>query len=762
MGLEGQHIGRYTLLQLLGSGGIGEVYLAEDARIEQQVAIKVVRSEATPYADIQASQEEMKLFIREAKAIARLDHPHICPLFDYGEEQIDETNITYMVMPYRKEGSLASWLRLHSAGTLLSQQDLTFFLGQAAEALQHAHDHEIIHQNVKPSNFLLRSRKGHPNYPDLLLSDFGIAKFYSKTSHASVPIRGTPAYMAPEQWRGIPVSATDQYALAVMVYQLLVGRLPFLGSLEQIMYMHLHVQPPLPSSLNPRIPPALDTVLMRALEKIATDRFPSISAFADAYQRLAQRTDIASLPRVIQESPPPIHATSAPTEAASYPAIMGAPELRATLAISAEEAVTGTFRTLTLPGGRRVIVPVQAGAFNGQVMRLDTLGEPVTPGTPGSVLVITLVISQEDRHDPSGPYGMNRESAEAKTMLSSLNRDMEEGAINRAPTGEGEKTILPGQGYPYYGHPLEVPPRWPSPTTAPDMNRATPIPPLGASELKGYPPHPGYPTDDAIMKAQEHTPRRHISRLQAVLLAILVLLIIGGSAVSYFAISKQMEASRAKANATATARASVAAAATATASWFPYPPHMGMLVLNDPLVDNSRGYNWSRGYTQDDAGTDCTFTGGAYHVIESNPGRFYYCVAQIGTFSDFTFQVQMTFIKGSRPDYGGILFRLDGKRQYFFRLGRNGSYLLKLFIDNTTGAGSILKEGFSPAIHTDLNVPNLLAVVAQGGTFSLYVNHQLIDSAQDTSYSQGKIALFSEDEQDTCDVAFNDAKVWAI
>jgi serine/threonine protein kinase len=312
MPLEGQRIGRYNLLHLLGSGGMGEVYLAEDARIEQHVAIKVVRNEATPYPDIQATKEETNLFIREVKAIARLDHPNILPLFDYGEEHLGETNIAYIVMPYRKEGSLASWLRLHSAGALLSPQDLTFFLRQAAEALQHAHDHEIIHQDVKPSNFLLRSRKEHPNHPDLLLSDFGIARFYSATSHASATIRGTPAYMAPEQWRGLPAFATDQYALAVMAYQLLVGRPPFHGGLEQIMYMHIHVQPPLPSSFNPRIPPAIDTVLLRALEKNAADRFSSISAFANAFQQMAQSTDLAPLPRAIQGSPPPIHTTPLP------------------------------------------------------------------------------------------------------------------------------------------------------------------------------------------------------------------------------------------------------------------------------------------------------------------------------------------------------------------------------------------------------------------------------------------------------------------
>ena len=122
----------------------------------------------------------------------------------------------------------------------------------------------------------------------------------------------------------------------------------------------------------------------------------------------------------------------------------------------------------------------------------------------------------------------------------------------------------------------------------------------------------------------------------------------------------------------------------------------------------------------------------------------------------------MTFIRGSGQDYGGILFRSYGPRQYFFRLGRNGSYLLKLYIDDSTGAGYLLKQGVSPAIHTGLNVPNILAVVAQGGNFQLYVNQQLITSASDTSYSQGQIALVAEDEKDAADVAFNDAKVWAL
>src|ERR1700737_3414091 len=111
MPLEGRHLGPYRLLRLRGSGGMGEVYLAEDARIGQQVAIKVIRSEGIAYPGSESAKEAERLFEREAKAIARLDHPNILPLYAYGEETLNDQHLTSLVMPYRKEGTLASWIR---------------------------------------------------------------------------------------------------------------------------------------------------------------------------------------------------------------------------------------------------------------------------------------------------------------------------------------------------------------------------------------------------------------------------------------------------------------------------------------------------------------------------------------------------------------------------------------------------------------------------------------------------------------------------
>src|ERR1700738_4937240 len=140
MSLEGKQIGRYRFLQLLDSGGMGDVYLAEDGRIGQQVAIKVIRSETNFSGDTEAGKEMARLFHREAKAIVKLDHPNILPLYDYGEEQIGNMSLIYLVMPYRPEGSLAERLRQRPDGAPLPIDEVEPILLQAAAALPPAHD----------------------------------------------------------------------------------------------------------------------------------------------------------------------------------------------------------------------------------------------------------------------------------------------------------------------------------------------------------------------------------------------------------------------------------------------------------------------------------------------------------------------------------------------------------------------------------------------------------------------------------------------
>jgi len=379
MPLEGLQLGKYRLVRLIGSGGMGDVYLGEDVRLSRQLAIKVMRAEVSPYPDEDAVKDGVRLFQREMKAIATLDHPHILPLYDYGEELLHQTTLIYMVMPFRPEGSLADWLRQRNPSEPLPLQDIASLVSQAAEALQKAHDHQIIHQDVKLSNFLIRRKKDVSSPPDLQLADFGIAKINSATSSMSHASRGTPISMAPEQWNGDPVPATDQYALAIMTYQLLTGRPPFRGRPEQMMYQHLTVPPPPPSTFRKDLPASIDAVLLHALAKRPQERFPSISEFAVAFQQAMQSTG----------------------------------DLYATLAISEGEAATGTKRELMLPGGRKAQVSLPQGVQDKQVLRLEGLGEPYYAGGPLGALVLLLSISSQDK------TALSKEAGDDETVASS-------------------------------------------------------------------------------------------------------------------------------------------------------------------------------------------------------------------------------------------------------------------------------------------------------------------------------------------------------
>lgn len=366
MPLEGSHLGRFRLLRLLGRGGMGEVYLAEDEQLRRHVAIKVIQTE-------DADPDATRLFEREARAIARLNHPHILPLFDFGEATIQEVTLTYMVMPFCHEGTLAAWMHQHRKTNLPSAQEVGVLIQQAASALQYAHNQHIVHQDVKPSNFLIRKSEEARDLPDLLLADFGVAKSMSATASVSQSVRGTPTYMAPEQWEATPVPATDQYALAIVAYELLTGHPPFQGSFGQVMYQHLHVVPPPPGTRNPRLPTDLDAVLLHALAKKPEERFTSISAFAHAFQQAL--TGDGSSPTV-----------------ANTLREAGRSDMSATLAISEAEALTGTHRLLTLPGGRHVSVTVPAGTQDGQIIRLEGQVEAESSGDSRGALVLTITI----------------------------------------------------------------------------------------------------------------------------------------------------------------------------------------------------------------------------------------------------------------------------------------------------------------------------------------------------------------------------------
>src|SRR5579884_3062369 len=271
-------LGRYQLLRRIGRGGMGEVWLGDDPRLRRQVAIKTLPPQN------QNDKEFASRFEREAQAAATLNHPHILPVHDYGEEHLPNGRIiNYIVMPYLANGSLADYLeKLADQHIGVPEQDSITYLMQMAEAIDYAHEQGIIHRDIKPANMLMRARDW------LMLTDFGIARIVDdprKQTQTNMGA-GTPEYMAPEQAQGRAVAASDTYSLAVIAYQLFTGNLPFRADTSYAtIIQHVTMPPPPPRSYNPNLSPAFENVLLRGLSKNPAERFPSARAFVTELQR---------------------------------------------------------------------------------------------------------------------------------------------------------------------------------------------------------------------------------------------------------------------------------------------------------------------------------------------------------------------------------------------------------------------------------------------------------------------------------------------
>jgi hypothetical protein len=239
----------------------------------------------------------------------------------------------------------------------------------------------VIHLDVKPANFLIRSNAKNPNRPTVLLADFGLARNSATVASSSLTIRGTPTFMAPEQWGSNPVFASDQYALAIMIYELLLGRPPFEGSMERLLHHHLSTQPLPPSTLKTHLPATIDSVILRALAKRPEDRFPSISAFAGAFEQ------------AVQALPAP-----SPVERIVEPQQSDRGDFRAALYITQVEADAGASPTITMPNGQPFIVPVPAGVHDGEVIRVQ--GPDESPNS-GAVVFLTIGIKQAEETSPT-------------------------------------------------------------------------------------------------------------------------------------------------------------------------------------------------------------------------------------------------------------------------------------------------------------------------------------------------------------------------
>ncbi len=292
--LIGQSLGRYHILEQLGEGGMATVYKAYDTRLERDVAIKIIRRGAFPPDQL---EHMLKRFEREAKSLAKLSHPNIVKVHDFGEHE----GAPFLVMEYLPGGTLKQYL-----GKPSPWQSAVQLLIPVAQALEYAHEHNIIHRDIKPSNILL-TEKGQP-----MLTDFGIAKILDlqggETLTATGTGIGTPEYMSPEQGMGKPVSAsTDIYSLGVVFFELITGRKPYIADTPMaVVVKHLSDPLPRPTQFVRNIPESVEKILLKALAKKPEYRYQNMSEFIVTLGKLlpnASHTDFLPIPRTNRVPP---------------------------------------------------------------------------------------------------------------------------------------------------------------------------------------------------------------------------------------------------------------------------------------------------------------------------------------------------------------------------------------------------------------------------------------------------------------------------
>lgn len=443
--LIGAQLGPYQIQSLLGSGGMASVYQGLDTHLQRPVAIKVLSAALAGDADY------VRRFKREAQLIASLRHPNVAQVYAFGEQD----GAPYMVQEILPGPTLEARLQsLAATGQLLPRADVLAVVAQLAAALDAAHAIGVIHRDVKPSNAIANAQG------ELVLTDFGIARSAADTNLTQPGVvMGTPAYVAPEQAisSAALTPAVDVYALGVLVFQLLTGRLPFEADTPTaVVIKHLYEAAPAPSQLRPDLPPAVDTVVRKALEKEPADRYQGAGELATA---LAQAWSAAGAP-----APASIH--SLPTTAWAPPTAAAAPSPAP--APTANVGPTQTFQPGAPPHAPtpRAATPAPVSPATAPPPRRASL----LPWLGGALLLLLLVGAVAAWR---GGAGAETAPTPAPTALAAAPSAAPTGSASPAPTAASASSPAP--------EPTVAPSTAPAaPTSAPTDTPAPGVEPVAA------------------------------------------------------------------------------------------------------------------------------------------------------------------------------------------------------------------------------------------------------------------------------------------
>jgi serine/threonine protein kinase len=290
--MTGQLIGHYRLLSIIDHGGTSTIFRALDIHLHREVAVKI-------FAPREGHTEEfLRRFAREARVLAQLDHPQILPVYEYGEQN----GKAYLVMPLMNGGSLRDRLRKQR---IIPPAETVHLIGQVLTALQYAHDRGLIHRDIKPGNMLFKARSNEKDGDRLYLSDFGLVKVLSSLQESMLiqdgisadtrTLTGTPSYMAPEQIMNHASQVSDIYAMGIVLYEMLTGEQPFTSdTYVGLLMKHLHESPRPLRAINPRISPALEAVVLRAMAKDPDQRYQRPQDLQEALEQVVSEAQAAT------------------------------------------------------------------------------------------------------------------------------------------------------------------------------------------------------------------------------------------------------------------------------------------------------------------------------------------------------------------------------------------------------------------------------------------------------------------------------------